>query len=89
MSQPASTEQRMLVQWCMSSRLFGEAALRQAMQRIYAAEDLDMQRTIDGVNASISAFSLELRSGMDQRTGDRMWAVVNTNADAISTTATP
>ncbi|KAJ1963159.1 hypothetical protein GGI12_002214, partial [Dipsacomyces acuminosporus] len=97
MSRSISDEQRMLVQWCMSSRLFAESALREAIRRIYSIEDdeegssdgIDIQQTIDVVNSSISLFSLELRSGMDQRTGDRKWAIVNTNADAISTAATP
>ncbi|KAJ2056809.1 hypothetical protein GGI17_006001 [Coemansia sp. S146] len=88
----AAHEQQMLVQWCMAAQVFAESEFRQAIQRTYCTEEEDteeIQPVIEQINGSMSAFSLELRSCMDQTSGIRNWALVNTNADAISTGATP
>ncbi|ORX66647.1 hypothetical protein DL89DRAFT_270172 [Linderina pennispora] len=89
MSQSYSDEQRMLAQWCMAAQFFSEEKLRAAMQRIFNTDDIDLQHIVDRTNNSLSIFSLELRSRMDQLTGTRDWALVNTNADEISKQATP
>ncbi|KAJ2335413.1 hypothetical protein GGI00_001374, partial [Coemansia sp. RSA 2681] len=97
-------QQQMLVQWCMSSQVFSEASFREAVNRISQMDTdeviavdagdegavvVQLQPVVEQINASMSAFSLELRSCMDQTSGVRMWALVNTNADAIATGATP
>ncbi|KAJ2256128.1 hypothetical protein GGI13_001301 [Coemansia sp. RSA 455] len=85
-------EQQMLVQWCMAAQVFTESEFRQVIQRTYNTEEEEMeeiQPVVEQINSSMGAFSLELRSCMDQTTGTRKWALVNTNTDAISTGATP
>ncbi|KAJ2698527.1 hypothetical protein H4218_003257 [Coemansia sp. IMI 209128] len=87
------SEQQMLVQWCMSAQVFSDPDLRQAIRRIHSIDDdkgmKEIHPVIEATNASMSPFSLELRSAMDQTSGVRMWALVNTNADPISIGATP
>ncbi|KAJ2491308.1 hypothetical protein IWW37_002390 [Coemansia sp. RSA 2050] len=86
-------EQQMLVQWCMSAQVFSEPEFRQTIRRIHCIDEgKDMEEilpVVEQINGSMSAFSLELRSAMDQTSGVRMWALVNTNADPISIGATP
>ncbi|KAJ2741656.1 hypothetical protein GGI20_005037 [Coemansia sp. BCRC 34301] len=98
---PVDVKQQMLVQWCMSSQVFSEASFVQAVRRInHDDEDEvvdveegegieELRRVVEHINESMNAFSLELRSCMDQTSGMRMWALANTKADAIATGATP
>ncbi|KAJ2893288.1 Non-structural maintenance of chromosomes element 1 [Coemansia aciculifera] len=51
--------------------------------------DVDLHGIVEVINESMRSFSLELRSCMEQTSGVRMWALSNTNADGISTGATP
>ncbi|KAJ2704590.1 hypothetical protein FB645_003156 [Coemansia sp. IMI 203386] len=89
MSLAAENQQRMFLQWCMSARLSSETQLRETIRRIYADESMDIQEIVDSANICLAKYSLELRSSMDQTTGTRQWAMVNTNADIIATGATP
>ncbi|KAJ2361242.1 hypothetical protein IW150_007293 [Coemansia sp. RSA 2607] len=50
---------------------------------------MDMHQYVESINNSLTNYSLELRSALDQNTGVRMWAIVNTNADATMIGATP
>ncbi|KAJ1902574.1 hypothetical protein LPJ81_003533 [Coemansia sp. IMI 209127] len=81
-----------LIQWCMSSQLFTEQSLNEAIARIYTEETaaaIELQAEVEQINGTLSVLSLQLRSAMDQRSGSQLWALVNTNADKISTGATP
>ncbi|KAJ1939967.1 hypothetical protein GGF37_004181 [Kickxella alabastrina] len=89
MTQAPGIQRCMLVQWCMSAQLFSEAKFRQEIRRIYRDNEVEMQEIIESINNSLATYSLELRSIMDQITGERMWALSNTTADSISIAATP
>ncbi|KAJ2778749.1 hypothetical protein GGI15_004086, partial [Coemansia interrupta] len=98
-------QRRMLVQWCMSAQLFTDVQFRKTVERICNSSDssgngnngdddiqevtMDIHQHVESVNSSLSNYSFELRSAPDQNTGDRMWAIVNTNADATVLGATP
>ncbi|KAJ2463795.1 hypothetical protein GGI02_005156 [Coemansia sp. RSA 2322] len=94
----SAVAQQMLVQWCMAAQIFSEPAFRQAVGRVgssQAAETDDevcrqeeIQPIVEQINSSMAAFSLELRSCMDQTSGERMWSLVNTNADDMFKAAT-
>ncbi|KAJ2821536.1 hypothetical protein GGI24_004188 [Coemansia furcata] len=91
MDSDTAVEQQMLVQWCMAAQLFTESEFRDAVQRTQQSTDAEeeIHPLIEQLNHTLGAFSLELRSCMDQTSGVRMWALANTNADAISMGATP
>ncbi|KAJ2771943.1 hypothetical protein IWQ57_001981 [Coemansia nantahalensis] len=81
--------QRMLVQWCLSAQYFSEAELHAAAERITGDAADELQATVESMNGALGPFALALRSGMEQTTGDRRWAVVSTSADPISALGTP
>ncbi|KAJ2310990.1 hypothetical protein H4R23_002065 [Coemansia sp. Cherry 401B] len=88
--EPSSTcTRQMLVQWCMSARFFNEATLQASISRIYGEDAPALQDVVDTVNSRLARYSLELRSSMEQVSGERSWALINTKADAIATSATP
>ncbi|KAJ1647226.1 hypothetical protein LPJ64_001339 [Coemansia asiatica] len=89
MSLSMETKHRMFLQWCMSANLSSETQLRETIQRIFDDQQMDIQEAVDLANSCLSKYSLELRSAIDQTTGTRHWAMVNTNADTIATGATP
>ncbi|KAJ1852103.1 hypothetical protein GGH12_005605 [Coemansia sp. RSA 1822] len=89
MAELSAPERQMIVQWCMSAQFFSEQALQETISRIYDNEAPALQDTVDAVNLRLTRYSLELRSGMSQTSGERMWALINTKADAIATGATP
>ncbi|KAJ2607322.1 hypothetical protein H4S08_004864, partial [Coemansia sp. RSA 1365] len=81
-------EKQMLVQWCMSAQFFSETVLQDNIKRILGEEHQGtMQEIIDELNSTLDRFSLALRSSMSQTSGERWWALISTNADGISMTA--
>ncbi|KAJ2798460.1 hypothetical protein H4R20_004813 [Coemansia guatemalensis] len=88
-SGPTTTlEKQMLVQWCMSAQFFSETELQNNIKRILGdGHQGTAMEVIDQLNPTLEKFSLALRSSMSQTSGEQWWALISTNADGISMTA--
>ncbi|KAJ2078446.1 hypothetical protein H4R24_004469 [Coemansia sp. RSA 988] len=81
-------KKQMLVQWCMSAQFFSDAELQKNLKRLLGDEHQEAApEIIDQLNSTLEQFSFALRSSMSQTNGERWWALISTNADGISMTA--
>ncbi|KAJ1789667.1 hypothetical protein LPJ59_005299, partial [Coemansia sp. RSA 2399] len=74
----SDVHRKAFIQWCMSSQLFTEQSLNEAIARIYTEETaaaIELQAEVEQMNGTLSVLSLQLRSAMDQRSGSRLWAL--------------